>query len=1057
MKRCSVLAPAAAAAALVAAATITTAGPRSAQNVRLGTADLASTSATQPSKETLEAAAKEPGSLWHLQAQVNDVYRQTRGPLIRDNVNPGRVIYGDDDRVDVYAETDPALRNLADSTAVVVSASALTDNGNGTYSLAASPWTSQGGTLCPDEPFRGQLEAGFCSSFLVGTDIIVTAGHCVDGGDISSGVAFVFGFYQIDEATNANVTAIPADNVYFGDAIIDQSLGGGLDHSVVRLDREVVSRNPLPIRRAGTPQLGEPLVVIGNPSGLTTKIAGGAEVKGVPTSTYLQSNLDTYGGNSGSAVFNANTLEVEGILVRGAPDFTSSGGCVESNRVPDTGNTGGGLQFEEVSTVNSFAASIPELGLAVTPGGDTMHIGPVGGPFTDASVDYTLSNPTSDPIDYSVSFVSSIGLTMNGGAGPITGQLAGNGQAIITVDVPASFASAAAGIYTDTIEFEDITNTRTVSRTHTVEIGQSVADISPDTELYASGPLGGPFAGTQVYTVTNARPTPTTIRVTADQPWITINGAAGPVDIALDPATLATSEDVTISTGPDAASLGNGIFAGSVTFENLVSGATESRDVTIDVGRYILPAQDTPIAINDNSALNSTVNFSESFCVGNIELDIDISHTYIGDLIVELTSPEGTTVRLHNRTGGTAEDIVTTYADSGATPPDGPGTLADFEGESTAGAWTLSISDNAGGDTGSLNAWALRLSPSGAGCAPVAFGDSVNMGLNTVESIQLTGASRVGETLVYSITDLPATGNLWEPGATSAIATVPHTLAGDTVLYRASPTDTAPASFQFIVSDSADSAAATVDVSFNDADTYYFWDMNTDPAWSGDGQWAWGIPTGGGSNNGDPTSGHTGDHVMGYNLSGDYTNNLGPQHMISDPIDCTALDSCRVRYMRWLGVERSLYDDASFSVSVDGNNWTTLYNNPDSSFSDDEWVMEEFDISAIADGESTLFLRWTMGSTDGSVTYPGWNVDDVAILAAAPPACLADVTTDGTSDGIPDGAVTLSDFSYYLALWGTSAPLADMTTDGTSNGIPDGAVTLSDFSYYLALWGAGCP
>ena len=69
----------------------------------------------------------------------------------------------------------------------------------------------------------------------------------------------------------------------------------------------------------------------------------------------------------------------------------------------------------------------------------------------------------------------------------------------------------------------------------------------------------------------------------------------------------------------------------------------------------------------------------------------------------------------------------------------------------------------------------------------------------------------------------------------------------------------------------------------------------------------------------------------------------------------------------------------------------------------------------------------------------------------------ADVTTDGTANGIPDDAVTLSDFSFYLGLWSASDAAADLTTDGTSNGIPDGAVTLSDFSFYLGLWSAGCP
>lgn len=78
-------------------------------------------------------------------------------------------------------------------------------------------------------------------------------------------------------------------------------------------------------------------------------------------------------------------------------------------------------------------------------------------------------------------------------------------------------------------------------------------------------------------------------------------------------------------------------------------------------------------------------------------------------------------------------------------------------------------------------------------------------------------------------------------------------------------------------------------------------------------------------------------------------------------------------------------------------------------------------------------------------------------LVPADAACLSDLTTDGTSNGIPDGEVTLSDFSFYLALWGEGTLSADLTTDGTSNGIPDGAVTLSDFSFYLNQWGAGCP
>jgi len=74
-------------------------------------------------------------------------------------------------------------------------------------------------------------------------------------------------------------------------------------------------------------------------------------------------------------------------------------------------------------------------------------------------------------------------------------------------------------------------------------------------------------------------------------------------------------------------------------------------------------------------------------------------------------------------------------------------------------------------------------------------------------------------------------------------------------------------------------------------------------------------------------------------------------------------------------------------------------------------------------------------------------------------SCLADLTTDGSGNGTPDGLVTLSDFSYYLSLWSKDAAEADITPNGTCDtqaGGGDG-VSLSDFSCYLSLWSAGCP
>jgi V8-like Glu-specific endopeptidase len=104
------------------------------------------------------------------------------------------------------------------------------------------------------------------------------------------------------------------------------------DYAFIELDRKVNDRQPLKVRKTGKISKGASLVVIGHPTGLPTKIADGANVRTLQGKFFV-ANLDTFGGNSGSAVFNAETEEVEGILVRGETDYVynSSLGCQVPN------------------------------------------------------------------------------------------------------------------------------------------------------------------------------------------------------------------------------------------------------------------------------------------------------------------------------------------------------------------------------------------------------------------------------------------------------------------------------------------------------------------------------------------------------------------------------------------------------------------------------------------------------------------------------------------------------------------------------------------------------
>ncbi len=156
--------------------------------------------------------------------------------------------------------------------------------------------------------------------------------------------------------------------------------------------------------------------------------------------------------------------------------------------------------------------------------------------------------------------------------------------------------------------------------------------------------------------------------------------------------------------------------------------------------------------------------------------------------------------------------------------------------------------------------------------------------------------------------------------------------------------------------------------------------LDTNPGWTTAGQWAWGVPTGLGGQYGnpDPTTGYTGANVYGYNLAGDYANSLAATHLTSAPIDCSNLGAVSVKFWRWLNVEQPTYDHATFSVSNDGVNFTQVWTNG-AQITDNAWTQVAYDISAVADGQATVYLRWTMGTTDSSWQFSGWNVDDIEI------------------------------------------------------------------------------
>lgn len=273
-----------------------------------------------------------------------------------------KVIYGEDNRRDYFEELDPAVRQIADSTVALFYKKQLSSLGD--KILIEGPNFGTEYKLCEYEPYREQSSAAFCSGFLVAPDQVVTAGHCIMNESECSETSFVFGYAY--HSPNSAPTEVAESEVYTCKKIIrTQAAAFGADYAVIQLDRAVTGHNPLALRRSGQIQKGEDLIVIGHPSGLPTKIADGAKVRNAKPKTHFVANLDTFGGNSGSAVFNAKTLEVEGILVRGAQDFkwNSENGCNESFRCPD--DSCRGEHVTKISEVLRYISSpVPSAALA---------------------------------------------------------------------------------------------------------------------------------------------------------------------------------------------------------------------------------------------------------------------------------------------------------------------------------------------------------------------------------------------------------------------------------------------------------------------------------------------------------------------------------------------------------------------------------------------------------------------------------------------------------------------------------------------------------------------
>jgi len=126
-------------------------------------------------------------------------------------------------------------------------------------------------------------------------------------------------------------------------------------------------------------------------------------------------------------------------------------------------------------------------------------------------------------------------------------------------------------------------------------------------------------------------------------------------------------------------------------------GTAQTQAITVEESPGVM------IPDNNSAGIERSLNVSANASVKEIEVGMDITHSYISDLIVNLVAPSGSVTTLHSRSGGDADNIIKTYDFNNNV------NLRALIGQQAQGTWKLKVSDVVGQDVGKLNKWSVKI------------------------------------------------------------------------------------------------------------------------------------------------------------------------------------------------------------------------------------------------------------------------------------------------------------------------------------------------------------
>ncbi|WP_190285743.1 proprotein convertase P-domain-containing protein [Montanilutibacter psychrotolerans] len=495
-----------------------------------------------------------------------------------------------------------------------------------------------------------------CTVWRVGPDNrLFTNNHCLSTSSAVAGSEFWFN-YQASSCGGsvATPTKVTGNTMLATDASLDYTLFTVNNFSALA-----------PFGWLGldisTQAVGAKLYIAGHPAGRPKELSVVSDQNGGGYCQVDNANAeggldlgyycDTEGGSSGSPVIARNSNK--------AIALHHFGGCL---------NSGAKIALIWPQVASHFGNVVPD---GDNGGGNAPPAANFGAAVSGLSVAFTDSSTDSD--------------------GTIASRSWNFGDGTTSTATNPSKTYSAAGTYTVTLTVTDddgATNTKSQS-VSVGTVGNVLTKGVPVTGLSAAA--GASLNYTMVVPTGASNLTFTMSGGTGDADMYVKFGSA-PTDTVYDcrPYTGGNAETCTFA-APQA-----GTYHVRLKGYSAFSGVSLVGDYGTGGGGTQTYSNAADYTISDNATVDSpiTVSGRTGTAPSNASVTVAIVHTYQGDLKVDLVAPDGSLYNLHNRTGGSADNINKTVT-------------LNLSTEALNGTWKLRVNDNAGGDTGKIDSWSI--------------------------------------------------------------------------------------------------------------------------------------------------------------------------------------------------------------------------------------------------------------------------------------------------------------------------------------------------------------